>query len=255
MQHAAIRIEYDGAPFRGWARQPDQPTVEGEIRRACSELGLAISLLRVAGRTDSGVHATGQVASLAYDGPVPPVQLARAITSHLPETIVVHEAVSVGPDFDARGDARWREYTYRILARPTPSPLRAAHSLHHPRSLDLDRMQEAAAALVGQHDFTAFTPTDTEHVFFHRTVISSSWEQDGDEFIYRIRANAFLRNMVRITVGALLAVGRGEWDVERLRVLLAGAPRSEAHTTAPAHPLCLVAVGYECDPFATAHRS
>lgn len=253
MHHAVLHIEYDGTAYRGWARQPSHPTIEHSLRAACTAIGMELSELRVAGRTDSGVHASGQVVSVAYAGPVPPERLARALVGYLPDDIVVHRSRPVHASFDARSDALWREYEYRVLIDAYHSPLRRHRVLHHPRELRLESLQQAAAAFVGKHDFTAFTPTETTHVFFHRTVFASRWEARGDELVFTIRANAFLRNMVRICVGTMLAVGRGEWEVDRIRRLLEGAPRSEAHKTAPSRGLCLMGVGYEHDPFAGLH--
>ncbi len=255
MQHAALQLEYDGTPFRGWARQPGHPSVEGALLDACSELGLDVSDLRVAGRTDSGVHARAQVVSFAYNGPIPPDRLARALNTSLPPAISALASAPVSHVFDARADAQWREYEYRVLVRGARTPLRSRSVLHHPRPLDRDLLDQAASALIGQHDFTAFTPTETTHTFFHRTVLASHWRKDGDEMVYTIRANAFLRNMVRVTMGTMLAVGRGEWPLERFERLLAGAPRADAHVTAPPHALCLVGVKYDVDPFDPADRS
>lgn len=243
-QHARLRIEYDGGPFRGWARQPGQPTVEGKLLAACDRLRLGDVRLRCAGRTDAGVHAAGQVASIVYAGSVPPDRLALALNQHLPAEIGVLESVPCDPAFDPRRDATSRAYEYRVLNRAARAPLRAACVLHHPQPLAIDLLQEAAAAIVGQHDFTAFTRTDTEHVYFHRTVLDSSWSQRGDELVYHIRANALMRHMVRILVGTMLAVGRGDWPCERLVALLDGAAREAAHLTAPPHGLCLVDVSY-----------
>lgn len=253
MLHAVLLIEYDGTAYYGWARQPSQNTIEGAIRDACARLDLHVHGLSVAGRTDRGVHASGQVVSLAYAGSVPVARLAAALAACLPRDISIMRVCTIDALFDARRDASWREYEYRVLDRTQHSPLRRYRVLHHPRRLSLDALNEAAATLVGQHDFTAFTPTETKHVFFHRTVYESHWKRQGDELIYTIRANAFLRNMVRICVGTMLAVGRGEWEVDRLRKLLEGAPRSEAHQTALPHALCLTRVGYAHDPFAGMH--
>lgn len=243
--HAMLRVEYDGAPFRGWSRQPQALTVEGCILEACAVLGLAVRSLRCAGRTDAGVHATGQIVSLAYDGSVPVDRLARAINSQLHPAVSVLAATPCSARFDARTSAASRAYEYRVLVRAARSPMRAARTLHHPRHLDLDLLDSAARAVLGQHDFTAFTPAKTQHVFFHRTVMESRWTPRADELVYGIRANAFLRHMVRILVGNMLAVGRGDMPLERFTSLLCGAARSDAHHTAPPHALCLVHVDYD----------
>jgi len=130
-----------------------------------------------------------------------------------------------------------------VLTGP-PSPLRAGRVLHHPAPLDEARLDAAAALLLGRHDFRAFTPTRTEHVFFDRTITECRWERRGDELVLAVEADAFLRHMVRVAVGTMLLVGRGAWDTTRLSALLAGAPRGAAGPTAPAHPLTLVGVRY-----------
>ena len=199
------------------------------------------------GRTDSGVHASGQVASIVVpDGlsEAEPVRLRRSLAGLLPQDVAVRN-VTVMPDaFDARGDATSRVYDYRLLVGP-PSPLRRDRTLRHlGRPLDRAALDACAAMAVGQHDFRAFTPTETNHTFFHRTMIECAWRDDGDEWVLRLEANAFLRHMVRVLVGTMLECGRGRRDTESFRALLAGAPRSEAGITAPPHGLTLVAVRY-----------
>lgn len=244
-QHARLAIEYDGSDFHGWSRQRDLPTIEQAIFDSAAKIRLEIDALACGGRTDTGVHASGQVASIAYRGTVPPENLALALNQHLPAKISVLRSVVADPEFDARVDALARVYKYRVLPGPVRSPLRAGYCLHHPRPLNLAAMQQAAELVRGQHDFTAFTPSRTEHSFFRRTVLESRWDEVGDEYVYTIRANAFLRHMVRVITGCMFAIGRGEWELSQLERLLSGAVRSEAHKTAPPHGLCLVAVEYE----------
>lgn len=246
--HVRLTVEYDGAPFHGWSRQPGLATVEGELRRALAALHVDVHAMRCAGRTDTGVHALAQVVSLDCTTAIPAQRLGDALNSVLGSAIAVRGSQACPPAFDARSDARSRAYEYRVLARRSPSPLRADRVLHHPRPLDRALLDRCAAAIVGQHDFTAFTPTQTDHVFFHRTVLASRWEARDDELVYCIRANAFLRHMVRILVGTMLAVGRGDYAADRFGQLLAGATRSDAHHTAPAHALVLVDVEYPGDP-------
>ena len=199
--------------------------------------------LRVAGRTDAGVHATGQVASAVTACDREPARILRALRGLLPVDLAVRAVTEAPPGFDARADARSRSYEYRVLAGP-PSPLRRRAVLLHPAPLDLGALGAAAAAIRGTHDFRAFTPTQTEHVFFDRTVLAAGWERRADELVFAIEANAFLRHMVRVLVGSMLLVGRGHWPLERFVRLLAGAPRTQAGPTAPAHGLTLVAVRY-----------
>jgi tRNA pseudouridine38-40 synthase len=243
-QHAVLRIEYDGTPFQGWSRQPGYVTIEGELRAAFAAIAIELDDLCCAGRTDAGVHATGQIASVKYRGAIPVERLARAINTRLHPAISVIGATECAPEFNARSDALSRAYEYRVLTRRPRAPLRRERVLHHPRRLDLGVLDEAAALIVGQHDFTAFTPSQTRHQFFHRTVLESRWEERGDELVYCIRANAFLRHMVRVIVGTMLAVGRGDRELQEFAELLEGAVRSDAHNTAPPHALCLVDVAY-----------
>lgn len=241
-----LLVEYDGAGFAGWAAQPGQRTCEGELSSALATVLRESVALRVAGRTDAGVHATGQVVSVVVGGAPEPRRLLRSLAGVLPGDIAVREVTVAAPGFDARADAVSRAYEYRVLAG-APSPLRRDRVLHHPGRLDADLLDAAAALVEGRHDFTAFTPTDTQHVFFHRTVLRCAWERRDDELVLCVEADAFLRHMVRVLVGTLLMVGRGRWSPERLAGLLDGAPRSAAGPTAPAHPLTLVAVRYPED--------
>jgi tRNA pseudouridine38-40 synthase len=239
-----LELEYDGTRFAGWAAQPGLRTVEGVLRGALEVvLRNLVADLRVAGRTDAGVSATGQVVSLAVPGDVDLRRLQRALNGTLPDDVAVRAAGEAPPGFDARADARSRAYEYRVLPG-VRSPLRRRRVLHLPVALDVAALRTAAAATVGQHDFRAFTPTRTEHVFFHRTVLACDWAERGDELVLRIEADAFLRHMVRVLVGSMLLVGRGHWDVKRFARLLEGMPRAAAGPTAPAHPLTLVAVRY-----------
>lgn len=241
-----LDLEYDGAGFHGWARQPGLRTVEGELRAA-----LAVALdthfeLAVAGRTDTGVHATGQVASVASPREMDARRLNGRLNGLLPADVAV-TAVRVAPvGFDARRDATSRAYEYRYLPGGR-SPLRRARTLRCPGTVDVEAMRAAAAHVVGCHDFRAFTPTETQHVHFERTVLRCELARRADEVVLRIEADAFLRNMVRTIAGSLLLVGRGQRTPEWMSGLLAGADRSEAGATLPPHPLTLVAVRYPGD--------
>jgi len=237
-------LEYDGRRFAGWAAQPDQRTVEGELVAALTTVRRRPPrLVRVAGRTDAGVSATGQVASVVVDDEVDERRLLRAINGVLPDDVVVRVLEVASDGFDARVDARARSYEYRVLPG-VRSPLRRRRVLWVPQPLDPEAMSAAARLTVGRHDFTAFTPTRTEHVFFDRTVIRCEWMTRGDELVLLVEADAFLRNMVRVLVGSMLQVGQGRWSVDRYAQLLDGADRRAAGPTAPAHPLTLVGVRY-----------
>ena len=242
-----LDVEYDGAGFAGWAEQPSERTIEGVLRDALEVVMGRRPDVRVAGRTDAGVHATAQVVSLAVPaGARAPdaERLCRALNGLLPDDVAVRAAAPAPEGFDARADATSRAYDYRILVGP-PAPLRRARTLRHVgRPLDRAALDACAAATEGQHDFTAFTPTDTQHVFFDRTVLHCAWRDEGDELVLRIEADAFLRHMVRVVVGTMLDVARGARTVESYVALLDGAPRSAAGPTAPPHALTLVGVRY-----------
>jgi tRNA pseudouridine38-40 synthase len=246
LHHAILRIEYDGAPYKGWHRQPaGVRTIEGDLLVAFERLGCTVEKLQCAGRTDAGVHATGQVADAIYRGGVEVERLARALGRHLPDQIAVIATEHAPEGFDARADATSRAYEYRVLNDSIRSPLRAGRVLHHPRPLDRALLDAAAARLLGEHDFTAFTPRQTQHVYFRRTIDRSRWIERDGELVYEIRGNAFLRHMVRVIVGVMLAVGRGERSLESLDALLEGAHRSDAEKTAPAHALTFIDVTWE----------
>ncbi|HEY2072922.1 MAG TPA: tRNA pseudouridine(38-40) synthase TruA [Gaiellaceae bacterium] len=232
-----LTIEYDGTPFRGWAAQPGKATVESALRAALDETFSSVDRLAVAGRTDTGVHALGNVASADVDGGPPLDRIAAAINTRLPDEISVVAAEEATVDFHARHSATARSYRYRLFTRSTPSPFELRRSWWYPRPLDLDALEAAAALLPGEHDFRAFTPAVTQHKTFVRSVESAEWIRRGDHLDLEISAGSYLRHMVRTLVGTMV-------DGIDLAPLLAGADRADAGQTAPPWGLYLVAVRY-----------
>jgi tRNA pseudouridine38-40 synthase len=237
-----LTLEYDGTGFRGWARQPGQRTVEGVVRQSLDAVFPRWEGLAVAGRTDAGVHATGQVASVGVEGGPPAERAAEALNAALPDDVAVISAQEVERDFHARFSARSRSYRYRVLVRRTPSPLDARRALWWPRPVDPEVLSSAASLLVGEHDFRAFTPTETQHDTSRRNVLAAGWEHEGDRLELTITADSFLRHMVRTLVGTMLELGPDAPG--RIAELIAGRPRSDAGLTAPPWGLYLEWVQY-----------
>ena len=257
MTTVRLDLAYNGSDFAGWATQPGERTVQGELETALAQVLRAPVSLSVAGRTDAGVHAWSQVASFETAGP-PPETLARALHALSGDDVAVWGATTVSDGFDARRDARSRTYCYRVLASPVQSPFERGLSLHWPHRIYPGLLERCAQALIGPHDFTAFTPTKTEHVRFEREILAAEWRRGrllgpgsaptagpaGELLEFWIEADAFMRNMVRALVGTMLEVGSGRRTPEDFARLLEGAPRSQAGDTARPHGLYLAGVAY-----------
>jgi tRNA pseudouridine38-40 synthase len=233
-----LTLEYDGTPFYGWAAQPGLPTVEAALRQALGETFASVENLSVAGRTDTGVHALGQVASVEVEGGPPPERAAAALNPRLPDEVTVVSSAEAPDGFQARYSARSRSYRYRIFTRSTPSPFEVRRTWWLPRPLDEDVLAAAAASRVGEHDFRAFTPAQTQHEIFVRLVERAEWIRRGDHLDFEITAHSYLRHMVRSLVGTMVEAPAA------IPGLLDGRARSEAGATAPPWGLYLVSVAY-----------
>jgi tRNA pseudouridine38-40 synthase len=245
-----LTIAYEGTRFAGWAAQPGLRTVQGELEAALARILPEPVALTVAGRTDAGVHAWAQVASFTTTAAVPD-RLAHRLSAVLPREVSVIAAEPAAAGFDARRDAASRTYCYRVLASPAPSPFERGRALWHAAPLDRAALAACAAAVAGAHDFTAFTPTETEHVRFERVVKRCEWHEREPEGGHPgvllelwIEADAFMRHMVRALVGTMLEVATGRRALADFQSLLAGAPRARAGETAAPYGLYLARVTY-----------
>ncbi|MGH7906164.1 MAG: tRNA pseudouridine(38-40) synthase TruA [Candidatus Binataceae bacterium] len=239
-----LTLEYDGADFCGWQLQPGQDSIQGRLEAALERIFNCAVRVRGAGRTDAGVHATGQVAAIRLPRPFDPGDLKRALNALLPPTIVVLDAASADDNFNPRRDASSRLYEYRILNRAQPSAFDYRHVWLVRGKLDLDAMNDAASRIIGEHDFSAFRSLGSEERTTRRIVLSSRWNQNDVRIFYRIEANSFMRHMVRTLVGAMVEIGRGRASADSMTTMLEKCDRALVPASAPSSGLFLIAVRY-----------
>jgi len=253
MPRYALKIEYDGRPFCGWQRQKGLPTVQGAIEQALARLLPTPILLAAAGRTDTGVHATGQVAHCDLPDAWDPFRLKGALNHHLkPLPIAILDVVNVSPDFHARFWARERSYLFRLVSRRAPVTLDHGRVWRVSHPIDLAAMQQAATYLVGHHDFTTFrasqcqaaSPLKTLDVVDIQQIGGGDTEKDGIEYHFHFRARSFLHNQVRSMVGTLARVGAGEWAPKDVATALAACDRAACGPVSPPAGLYLQHVTY-----------
>jgi len=249
-RNVRLLIEYDGTGYVGWQTQENGPSVQAELTRALTDLTGEEPALRVAGRTDAGVHALGQVASFVTRSRIPPEKFAPALNTLLPNDISVHRSDEVPADFDARHSARGKRYRYRVYLGPQPAALESTRAWYVKRALDLEAMRAAAAPLIGEHDFESFRSAqcDAEHAVREMIAIAidaTPRPPVGTHVDIVFHANAFCRHMCRILAGTLVEVGLGRRTPASIEATLAGRKRALAGITAPAHGLTLLQVFYE----------
>ncbi|KPQ06598.1 MAG: tRNA pseudouridine38-40 synthase TruA [Rhodobacteraceae bacterium HLUCCA12] len=256
MPRFAFRIEYNGAPFCGWQRQSGQPSVQAALEAALARLDPAHPPVAAAGRTDTGVHATGQVAHADLTRDWDPSRLSEALNHHLrPQPVAVTACARVEADFHARFSAIERRYRFRLVSRRAPMVLETGliWQVRHP--LVLEPMQKAAHALIGRHDFTTFRASLCQAPSPVKTLdaleISARDHAGGTEFQFDLRARSFLHNQVRSIVGTVERVGAGAWPPERVAQALAARDRAACGPVSPPQGLYLTGVGYPVDPFET----
>ena len=237
-------IEYDGAAYNGFQLQAESPTVQGEVEKAIARFSGQPATVLAAGRTDSGVHACGQVIAFDLAWGHELQALKRALNANLPDDIAALQLDEVGNDFHPRYSARRRCYKYQIWNEQIRSPTRRSYCWHVSRPLDVEKMNAAAALILGAHDFATFgQPISGTNTI--REVYSANWRADGKMLVFEIVANAYLYRMVRSLVGSMKAVGEGAWTVDRFKTVLEAGNRDLAGQTAPAHGLFLASVDYD----------
>jgi tRNA pseudouridine38-40 synthase len=255
MPRYAFRIEYDGAPFAGWQRQVEHPSVQGAIEAALARIEPGPHTIAAAGRTDAGVHALAQVAHCVLGRDWGTFRLSEALNYHLkPLPIAITACKRVSEDWHARFSATERRYLFRILSRRAPVTLDRGRVWHVRPKLDIDAMRAGAQHLIGMHDFTTFRSTICQAASPVKTLdsieISEHPGPAGTEIHFRLRARSFLHNQVRSIVGTLERVGAGSWQPDQVRAAIEARDRAACGPVCPPHGLYLAGVGYAHDPFA-----
>jgi tRNA pseudouridine38-40 synthase len=245
MPTVKLVLEYDGTCYAGWQRQPDHPTIQEAIERAIHQVSQATVSVIGAGRTDSGVHALGQVASFRTDCDWSASNWMRALNAVLPKDIAVRSSFLMDARFHAQHDARGKLYTYRILHRPAHPTIDRAFVWHIYRPLNEVAMQQAAATLIGSHDFSSFegSLTDNTNPICHLQRLTVT--RHDDQILIEAYADRFVKHMVRAMVGTVVEVGLGKRTPDSLTEVLNARDRSAAGQTAPPHGLCLMRVDYD----------
>lgn len=250
MRNFKVVLAYDGSDFSGWQVQPDAASIQGTLASAIGRITGEKVLPQGSGRTDAGVHALAQVATFTLETSIPAENLGKALNDMLPSSIRVFGVEEVAADFHARKSARAKTYRYRIYRGTVCPPFLARYAWHYPYPLDEAAMGQAAVLVIGAHDFTSFAAVDPERgredgtVSNIREIFASSWERQGEEFVYTVRGSGFLHHMVRNLVGTFLLVGKGTLKSEDITKILNARNRSAAGATAPANGLFLVEVEY-----------
>ncbi|MEQ8292643.1 MAG: tRNA pseudouridine(38-40) synthase TruA [Roseovarius sp.] len=255
MQRYALKVEYNGAPFAGWQRQADQPSVQGAIETALARLEPGPHTIAAAGRTDAGVHALGQVAHCDLTKDWDPFRLSEALNYHLkPQPVAILACARVADDWHARFSATERRYLFRLLMRRAPATHDRGQVWHVRNPLDINAIREGAAHLTGHHDFTTFRSTICQAKSPVKTLDEITIEPasglSGPELHFRLRARSFLHNQVRSIVGTLERVGAGAWAPADVATALAARDRAACGPVCPPHGLYLAEVRYPDDPFA-----
>lgn len=247
MRRIRLTVAYDGTEFHGWQVQPELKTIQGALQAAISEVEGRLVEVAGSGRTDAGVHALAQVAAFTISNPIPTGNLRKALNRLLPRAIRVTGVEEVDAAFHPRFQARSKTYEYRIWRGEVCPPMRRLYVCHHPYLLDESRMICLAPLFEGEHDFTAFAASDEKDALGHskvRRMIISRMAREGEQLVYRVSGNGFLKHMVRIMIGALVEAGKGNVDEAGLRARLESGYPGKAGPAMPACGLCLMSVEY-----------